>query len=226
MARSRDISKVLSSNTTLATDAEVAASYLTQASASTNYASIAAGSLTQLVPQSITAVGGTGSVSANGAVTFTTCSSISLNNVFSSTYQNYRVVLRTIGNTTFLQVKMRLRNNTTDIDSANYQGRLIVWGNDGGSASESFVNSTSLGVVWNQGTKNSLSVLDIGDPFLTENTTMIGTVMCGYVASNDSNQITSLTGGFLQTSTSYNGLTFFAPAQNLSGNIRIYGYRN
>ena len=68
MARSRDISKVLSSNSTLATDAEVSASYLTTASANALYAPVAAGGLVQITPTSVTATGGSGSISATGAV--------------------------------------------------------------------------------------------------------------------------------------------------------------
>jgi hypothetical protein len=49
MARSRDISKVLSSNTTLATDAEVAANYLTLASASATYATNTSMKVVQIV---------------------------------------------------------------------------------------------------------------------------------------------------------------------------------
>ena len=226
MARSRDISKVLSSNTTLATDAEVAASYLNTASAAALYAPVAAGGLVKIVPTSISNVGGSSSVDSSGTVTFTTCDAISLNGIFNSTYQNYRIVLRSIANTTFVQVNMRLRSSGTDVSSSNYQGRTLVWGNDGGASGESRVNQSSMQVVWNQGTKNSLSTIDVGDPFLTQNTNMIATVMCGYVASNDSNQITGLSGGFLQTSTSYDGFTFLTSGQNISGIIRVYGYRN
>jgi hypothetical protein len=49
MARSRDISKVLTSNTTLATDAEVAANYLTLASASATYATNTSMKVVQIV---------------------------------------------------------------------------------------------------------------------------------------------------------------------------------
>jgi hypothetical protein len=226
MARSRDISKVLSSNTTLATDAEVAASYLSTASAAALYAPVAAGGLVQIVPTSITGVSGTSSVDSNGLVTFSGISSISLNGCFSSNHRNYAVVLRVKhDSSTFIHINARLRASGTDVSSANYQTRTIVWGNDGGASGESRVNGTSMLIAWNQGTKNSLATFDIGDPFLSEYTNFIGNVMVGYIG-NDTNQITSLTGGMLQTTTSYDGITFFPASGTASGNVKIYGYKN
>ena len=122
MARSRDISKVLSSNTTLATDAEVAASYLTTASASTVYQTKATAGLTLLTPASIANTGGTASIGANGTVSFTSASAISLNDVFSATYTNYQIVIECDGSTS-AQIRMRLREPTDvviGVQEANY----------------------------------------------------------------------------------------------------------
>ena len=180
--------------------------------------------LAKVVPSSITVGSGTGSASTLGTVTFTTVSSVSLNGVFSSAYANYRIVLK-VKNTssTFVHTNLRFRANGSDASSGNYQGRTIVWGNDGGSSGESRVNDTSMLVVWNQGTKNSLITMDIGDPNLTEYTNMIGTVMNGYIG-NDTNQITSLTGGMLQTTTSYDGFTLYPASSTFSGTLQVYGY--
>ena len=77
MGRTRDVSKILTSNTSI----------LTLASASTTYAPIAAGGLVQLIPSSAT----NGTIAANGTVSFTSASIVSLDGIFSSTYEFYQI---------------------------------------------------------------------------------------------------------------------------------------
>jgi len=72
------------------TTTSASSTYLTQAAgitaatASATYAPVAAGGLVQITPTSIAVTGGSGSISATGAVSFTSASAISLNGVFSS----------------------------------------------------------------------------------------------------------------------------------------------
>jgi hypothetical protein len=49
--------------------------------------------LVQIVPSSVTVASGSGSANGNGAVEFSGCSSISLNGIFSSSYDNYRILI-------------------------------------------------------------------------------------------------------------------------------------
>jgi hypothetical protein len=49
--------------------------------------------LTQIIPTSVSVGSGSGTVSAGGAVTFSGATSISLNGAFTSTYQNYRLLI-------------------------------------------------------------------------------------------------------------------------------------
>ena len=221
----REMSKILSTSTAITTDAEISAyNYLSQGTASATYLNQSGyqPGLVLLTPTS--AVNGT--VSATGAVTFTGATSVSLNGVFSNAYENYKIILKVRSSAAFLHVNVRFRASGSDESSANYQGRTLVWGNDGGFSSESRVNDTSMLAVWNQGLKNSLVPLDIGSPNLSETTSMVGSVMNGYIG-DDTNMITSLTGGLLRTTTVYDGLTFLInPSYNMTGTVRVYGYRN
>ena len=109
MARSRDISKVLSSNSTLATDAEVAATYQTKATAG----------LTLLSVDSFSGV-----------------STKSFSNFTSSSYNDYKVLMNIKGSTAS-SLQFRFRENLTDKSTdyyggagyARYQGTFALYTN-------------------------------------------------------------------------------------------------
>jgi len=72
-------------------------------------------------PTSISYSGTSASITGDGGVEFTACSSLSLNGVFSANYDNYQVVLRgkTPGGAGGLQWFMRLRSSGTDNSTAS-----------------------------------------------------------------------------------------------------------
>ena len=102
MGRARDIANVLSSSTNIALDSELGLSLIT--------------------PTSITATGGsaTSSISSTGTVSFTSASAISLNGVFSATYENYRVIFKGSLTTGSQDLKLRLRSSGSDNSTSNY----------------------------------------------------------------------------------------------------------
>ncbi len=105
MARSRDISKVLSSSTSIALDNELGLSLIT--------------------PSSIAATGGSGSISSTGKISFTSASSISLNGIFSSTYQNYKVLFQVTAPTSGVDLTLRLRASGSDLTGASYDETVL-----------------------------------------------------------------------------------------------------
>ena len=127
MGRARDISKVFSTGTALATDTEISAfNYLTQSSASTVYQTKAATGLTLITPTSITATGGSGSISATGTVSFTSASAISLNGCFTSTYDNYKIVYSELVCSSGTTVRGRLGSSGTPTSAGYYYGAWLV----------------------------------------------------------------------------------------------------
>ena len=143
MARSRDISKVLSSNSTLATDAEVAATYQTKATAGS----------TLLVPTSITATGGSGSIGTNGTVSFTSASAISLNGCFSSTYEFYMIQIKAVCSLNTQNFLWRWRASGTDLTALNYYNARMntntsgsVSGGGAGAANSTQLNQIATGM--------------------------------------------------------------------------------
>jgi len=169
--------------------------------------------LTQVTPTSIANSGGSSSLSG-GAVTFTGVTSISLNGVFTSTYENY-FVIATVTASAGTATNVRLRNAGTDT-TTNYQSRTAFIG--------AFTATTST------------TSFSIGD-FRTAKGGFRGEFLSPNIASNSvfMNQTTDPAGasvaivlqsGYLNDSTQYDGFTLFTTVNNLTGVMRVYGYQN
>jgi hypothetical protein len=99
---------------------------LTAASLNNNLTFAAsAGGITPVVPTSVVVGSGTGTANANGQVTFSGASSISLNGVFTSTYTNYLMMLNIQSRSTTNFVSLRFRVAGTDTSSSNYYSQYI-----------------------------------------------------------------------------------------------------
>jgi hypothetical protein len=222
MARSRDISKVLSSNSTLATDAEVAASYLSTASANALYAPVAAGGLVQITPTSIATTGGsaTSSISATGSVSFTGASSIALNNCFSSTYKNYFIICNMQGST-YTYFNMRLRT-ATDFTGGSYNIQRSSVSNTTYAATRATLEGSFVQVADISADRVTDFTMNIFNPNTTDSTELrsLG------VSSSSGNLGMFDTLGSLNTSTQYTGFNLIVNSGTVSGAISVYGYRN
>jgi len=82
--------------------------------------------LAKIVPSSITVGSGTGSSDSLGNVTFSGASSVALNSVFSSTYDNYMIDV-SLTSVTSGDITLKLRNTTTD-NSTNHDYGLAGFG--------------------------------------------------------------------------------------------------
>jgi len=200
MARSRDISKVLSSSTAVALDSELA--------------------LIQVSPASITVTGGTSSLSTNGTVTFTGSSSVSLNNFTSSSYDNYRVIMKTLGSVDGSSLRFRFRENTTDKATSyfgsgyysRYQAGVGLYTNEN--------NGTFCIPVSNDINEYSNASFD----FYKSSSGATGTILG---SSFDADATSTVHFGFWNYSmTNVTGFTIYPSSGNITGTVRVYGYRN
>jgi hypothetical protein len=191
--------------------------YLTQVSASTTYAPVAAGGLVQITPTSIAATGGSGSISATGAVSFTSASAISLNGCFVSAYDNYRIVIN-YGGSVGTTARMKMRASNADESTSGYYTQS--WTVSSGSGTGALEGPVTTGfLIGNHTSTNHLSVFDIAYPQnASQNVTFYGS----RVYSADM----QLKSSILTTTVSYDGLTLIPASGTLTGTIRVYGYRN
>lgn len=153
--------------------------------------------------------------------------SVSFNNVFSSTYDNYRIVIDGFQPSTAARgLRMRLRVGGVDATSADGHFAYSGLYTDGTSADVSLAGQTYM----DTGVYNSLdsvalnsSAIDVCNPFKTERTFMnVNSILFN-------SQYGSRNGMMVWGAvTSYDGFTLYL---NSTGNIttlrvRVYGYRN
>jgi hypothetical protein len=159
---------------------------------------------------------------------FTGVASVSLGSdaspVFSSTYDHYRILIRSGVSTTVDRTwSMRLRSNVTDDSNSNY-GFTLQGMNFAGTLFSTFGNGqTSFNILPNAYYDQHLVVaLDIFDPFNT-----VGTKITGMnVGGNAANNIHYSFSGLFEPATSFNGFSIINSSGNFDdGTVSVYGYR-
>jgi hypothetical protein len=198
MGRARDLANILSSSGNVALDSEMG--------------------LTLITPTSIVATGGSGSISSTGAVSFTSASAISLNDVFSATYANYKVLLTSSGGG--ITLTMRFRVSGSDNSTANYNQQSLRATSttiDGGRSTgqTSFVNIGGAASV------EMPLEMTIIYPFASAKTGIS-------VYASNSDDLSRITGagGYFDATTSFTGFSIISSAGTITGTVRVYGYKN
>ena len=189
-------------------------------SGAATFAPIAQG-LTLLIPSSVAVGSGTGTVSATGTVTFSGASSVSVNDVFSATYNNYRIVCHINNTSTADGLLMRLRVSGADNTTANYnyartESNSSATANRYGAGQTSFdVNSTD------DGGLAVGFVLDLEAPFAANHT--VGQI--NVMGQNSSGAYSSRVGGYVfSATTSFTGYTVYPGSGTITGSISTYAY--
>jgi hypothetical protein len=146
---------------------------------------------------------------------FSGVASQSINSVFNSTYENYKIIFTFTAGSGVMT--LRLRASGTDASGANYilRGAAaadVSLAREAANSATSFSLSTAPGdaAVFN---------LDIYQPNLAKNT--LFTHIAANFGSASSGSYISTTGAHI-VSTAYDGFTFFATS--MTGAVSIYGY--
>lgn len=142
---------------------------------------------------------------------FTAASTVSLDSVFTSDYDNYRFVLRMQSSGSHTPTWRLRAAGVDDSGATNYYNSTN--GATGGSGSSFSISSTSIGSA-----DTTFMVSEVSGPALAAQTTCI--------------TITNQTSGFqgtdlyqtARTSTVYDGLTVIPSAGTITGTISVYGY--
>jgi hypothetical protein len=170
-----------------------------------------------LTPTSIAHTGTSATVSANGSVEFSACSSLSLNGVFSADYDNYMVVIRHQG-TTSNSYYARWRVSGSDSSGTDYAYQyLAVSGSIVVSARSTGRTGGRISSHW---TSPAGVVLYVYGPYLAQPTAHRSVQMESY----DTVRMLDFAGTH-SLSNSYDGLTLFADAGLTSGRVAVYGMR-
>lgn len=147
--------------------------------------------------------------------TFTTSSAVNVNNCFTATYENYRVLIRVSPSTTSYTM-LRLRASGTDT-TTNYSGTLI-YNNNGNAPAGTTLGTGTIQVLGNSA-NNGSSAFDVMSPQASRNTFVVGQA---YNHSGDSVSFFGSHGG----TTQFDGLTIYPNTGTITGTLLVYGYRD
>jgi len=194
MGRTRDVSKILTSNTSI----------LSLASASTTYATKAS----------------TGVVLLN-TTSFTTQSSVVVDNVFNATYNNYLINIKLSAvSATDLDILFYLRDATPADITSNYQTELHTQASTaiaGSAVGTGLIGKTSNA---NNGGFDGYT-MNLYSPFLSVKK---GHNARGHWNVSGGTQYQVSTASLMNFTTSCPGIKFYPSSGTFSGSVQIYGY--
>lgn len=145
---------------------------------------------------------------------FSASASTSINDVFSTTYDNYKIVIYTSADSD-RDILMRLRVGGTDATG----GSDYLWHRQA-SFSTSALLSDNTNSYWNIGQGATAAkypqMVELGNPFIAEAT--------GITATGGRHGLTQVMTGYHNQATSYTGFTIFPNSGNITGKVSVYGY--
>ena len=177
-----------------------------------------------VVPSSVSVGSGSGSVNANGFVTFTTASSVSLNDVFSTTYDNYKIVMNLTACSASSTIQYRMRVSGADNTASTYNDVTFRANAASGSTTQNLNQNVGTLTITHSTTITKGMSIDMFSPFLSAVTTFNSIV--GNM-DNVNNQIgVYITGGGHNTASSFTGISLFPSSGTFTGTVAVYGYKD
>ena len=152
--------------------------------------------------------------------TFSAVSSVSLNSVFTSTYDHYKALMQVTGSTSQVDLLVRLRASGSDNSTTNYNSNRLKVDNTvvAGDRLTSQAQARA-GIAINS---NADFEITFYNPQLST-ATGIGSINIG--SQGGDVQTFTVSNGFF-AGTSFDGFTIYPSSGTITGTIRVYGYKN
>ena len=170
-----------------------------------------------------TVVGGTDN--GKGTVNFSAASSISLNDVFSSTYDNYRIIMNLTTSSTNTSIAWRARVSGADNSSSNYMWNKLLWNSNStpGTATNGSGGLTTWGYFGEAGQTSATSLVEM------EINGMFASTRAKSISSTSTDDgATGITqirwGGGMNVTTSYTSISLIPVSGTITGSVSVYGY--
>jgi hypothetical protein len=176
--------------------------------------------LVRIVPSSVSVSSGSALVNSSGAIILNTATNVTVNNVFSSKYKNYLMVLNcTLNIASSEWTTIQWRNGGTVANSANYDAGYLFITSSAGPTRAVYTNETS-GKIFPSGTYKTTWAMDIYSPFeaLYTSTEAKG----GYITATGWES--GIANSIHKENNSFNGFTLFSTS--LNGTLSLYGYND
>jgi hypothetical protein len=147
-----------------------------------------------------------------------------MSNVFSSAYNNYKIIINATGTANSQRLAARLRAGATDYSSTHISGtsNFNIGSTDNTIFRTITTDSIDLGFISAGATIPCVYTFDLSSPFLASQKTYSGTL---HSQNGGVVNLAGTLGGYSSDTTSRDGINIFS-ASNWSGTVRIYGYRN
>jgi hypothetical protein len=167
------------------------------------------------------AAAGGGSLVYVGGASFSGSSSQSLNNVFTSTYENYFITLNVTSKSATTPIQIRLRASAADNTTSNYQSIATYTQINAGSTGDAkLANGTAYQL---SDVGDLMQTFNIMNPQTAQSTVLLGMQSVFKIASDFYSTRFS---GYFNATTVFDGLTIYPTSGTFTGTIRVYGIAN
>ena len=152
--------------------------------------------------------------------TFTSAATVSINDVFSADYDNYKILFYAKGSTN-LGYTLKMRASGSDEGGSVYDVAIVynngasVFGGDTQNTTGILLGSTST-------LANNFATIDILRPNVAIETALTVDVSNWSATAQRKN----VTGILVQTSTQYDGFSLIPSTGNITGQLNVYGYKD
>jgi hypothetical protein len=174
--------------------------------------------LISMAPTSIAYSGTSAGINADGGVDFSAVTSLSLNGVFTSAYDNYLIVFTNIAASGDPTIEMRLRAAGSDASGSNYTYESFQVNNTTIDAARGTSTTSGRGGLGSATTRSGFHIHVYGS-YLAQPTAW-RVVSAWGVRSGEINEYANTH----SLSTSYDGFTLSPQSSSITGNIAVFGY--
>jgi hypothetical protein len=163
--------------------------------------------------------GGASGLTLINTTTFSAVTSQSINDVFSATYDHYKIFLGVTPTSNGI-LKIRYRVGGTDNTTSNYSHSFVNTASNSAPVNNNFGTAQNFGGIGNhENTYLGFNEMCIFNPFVSTTTSCV--FQQNQVNSNLA--VTNQGSNFLNVTTSYTGFTIFPESGNLTGTVSVYG---
>jgi hypothetical protein len=174
--------------------------------------------IVQLIPGSVDIGSGSATVNGNGQISFSGASSISINDIFNSTYTNYKVI-GDITNTSASLVSMRYRVSSSDRTSGYLTSSFYL-----ALSAADFLKDNN-GTTYSRISYCAANTDTTFESILYRPFTTAKTYQSTIAIRGDAYVYQS--GTYTDSTTSYTGFTIYPNSGGtMTGSFSVYGYRN
>lgn len=183
--------------------------------------------LVPIIPPTVNISGGAATANTSGVITFSGVTSVSLNNVFTSAYTNYEVLIYGLyGSVDNENPSFRYRVGGVDNSSAQYYMSGVTSQNSNGVVSGWGVGA---GTSFDIGRTRTGGAICLSERWTIYNPAISGKqtqLHGGGFWENSSSPYGFTISGSVNNTTAYDGFTVYPSSGNFTGSIQVFGYNS